>query len=372
MTLAFLSIASEFVSSLALALIIAVTVSPLMHALSRRGVPDWLSYTITLVLLAELVLILAGMTAAGVMRLAGSMPQYTAQLEQTEEAAVAMLEDRGILPDDITRLMGMVDPARIAEAAVDVALGLMRGVSSIVLLLLTSAFLLVEGFGFPKKAARQIELGNDRVESWLRFATRLREYMYLTMRLGALAAVLDTILLLAIGVEFALLWGVLSFILSFIPTLGFWLALVPPALLALLQFGWPQALAVVIGYGVINTLVDNVLRPRIMGRGLDLAPSVVFLAVLFWGLVLGPLGAILAVPMTMAVKELLLWPDENTRWIADLMAAGPVPTPKEEEGEAAHQAGAAAEQSEPERADDSRVSPGEEERAAASDEEDVG
>jgi predicted PurR-regulated permease PerM len=97
--------------------------------------------------------------------------------------------------------------------------------------------------------------------------------------------------------------------------------MIPPALLALLEFGWPAALLVVIAYVLINSAMDDVIKPRIMGEGLDLAPIIVFISVIFWGLILGPLGGILAVPATLAFKQLILEADPQSVWIADMMSA---------------------------------------------------
>jgi AI-2 transport protein TqsA len=116
--------------------------------------------------------------------------------------------------------------------------------------------------------------------------------------LGGVAAVLDTLLLLALGVPAALLWGVLSFLLSFIPNVGFILALIPPTILGLLTGGPLTALAVLVGYVVINIAIDYVIQPRFIGASVDLSPVVITVCLLFWGVVLGPSGALLAVPMT--------------------------------------------------------------------------
>ena len=116
--------------------------------------------------------------------------------------------------------------------------------------------------------------------------------------LGGVAAALDTLLLVALGVPAALLWGVLSFLLSFIPNIGFILALIPPTILGLLTGGPLTALAVLVGYVVINTAIDYVIQPRFIGASVDLSPVVITVCLLFWGVVLGPSGALLAVPMT--------------------------------------------------------------------------
>jgi predicted PurR-regulated permease PerM len=139
--------------------------------------------------------------------------------------------------------------------------------------------------------------------------------------MGMLVGLVNTIVLALIGVDFAILWDVLSWLLSYIPFIGFFLAMIPPALLALLEFGWPAALLVVGAYVLINSAMDDVIKPRIMGEGLDLTPVVVFLSVIFWGLILGPLGGILAVPATLAIKQLLLEADPQYSWIPDMMSA---------------------------------------------------
>ncbi len=320
-TLVFMHVAADFINSIALAMIIAVSASPLLNALRRRGLHDVVAYALTISALVCVVLFFLGVTAAGIYQLADSVPQYQLQLRAAEASALSWLANQGIDAAQIGALYDLVDPVQLVQLATGVALGLIGTVSSVVLLLLTAAFLLVETFDFPVKVERQIQLGNHRIGQWISFGERLREYVMLTARLGALAGIMNTLLLLFIGVDFALLWGILSFVLSFIPTLGYWIALIPPTTLAWLQLGWPQALAVFVGYAIVNTTVDNFLRPRLMGRGLGLAPSVVFLAVLLWTLVLGPLGAILAVPLTMAIKELVLGTDDKYYWVADLMSS---------------------------------------------------
>jgi predicted PurR-regulated permease PerM len=128
------------------------------------------------------------------------------------------------------------------------------------------------------------------------------------------------VLLLILGVDFPLLWGVLTFLLSFIPTVGIWLAMIPPALLALLEFGLAKALPVVACFLLIDAVIENVIKPKFLGESLGIAPVVIILSLIFWAAVLGPVGAFLAVPLTMAVKQLVLEGDEEARWLAELMS----------------------------------------------------
>jgi len=149
-----------------------------------------------------------------------------------------------------------------------------------------------------------------------RFTTSIGTFMVIKAWLGLLAATGDVILLTVLGVNYALLWGVLSFLLSFIPSLGYILALIPPVLVALIQHGPTTALIVFFGYWLINGVIDSVIGPHYLGQGLDLSTVVTIIAAFFWGWVLGPIGAFLGLPITIAVKMLILEHFPDTRWVA--------------------------------------------------------
>ncbi len=157
--------------------------------------------------------------------------------------------------------------------------------------------------------------------------------MAINAGVGLLAAVINVILLAIIGIDFALLWGVLSFFMSFIPSVGFFISVIPPAIMALLQFGVTEMLIVIVLYIVINFIVDSVIKPRFIEEGLNISVTVTFLSLILWGWVLGPIGAILAVPMAMIVQS-ILDSREETRWMAYMMGNGSEPfKPEEEQGQ---------------------------------------
>lgn len=148
----------------------------------------------------------------------------------------------------------------------------------------------------------------------------IRCYIGITTIVGLVTGVLDTVLFSIIGVEFAILWGILAFLFSFIPTIGFWIAAIPPVILAYLQFGFPIALLVFLGIIIINGFAENIVKPRYMGIGLDLSFFTVFFSVIVWSAILGSMGAILAIPLTLAFKVLVLEGDEGGRWYYDLIS----------------------------------------------------
>jgi predicted PurR-regulated permease PerM len=179
--------------------------------------------------------------------------------------------------------------------------------------------MLVEASGFPAKLRAAIgEVHPSELPDFNRFAASLQHYLviktWMSLATGAGAALWVAVL----GVDFAVLWGLLAFLLNYVPNIGSVLAAVPPVLLALLQHSVQRALLVAVGYVVLNIVFGSVLETRLMGRGVGLSTLVVFLSLVFWGWVLGPVGLLLSIPLTMAAK-ILLETDDDTRWAAILL-----------------------------------------------------
>jgi predicted PurR-regulated permease PerM len=188
-------------------------------------------------------------------------------------------------------------------------------------MLMVLIFFLLATPGLSTKLRLGSAANNPNLTRFRGLARDLREYVSITTWINLLVGVVNTVFLLLLGVDYALLWGLLSFLMGYIPNVGFWIALIPPFLLALLEFGAARALLVLVGYVVINGGVQNFLQPRMMGAGLNLSPFIVVLSLFFWGWVLGPMGALLAVPLTMIVKEVFLEAYDDTRGLAELMSA---------------------------------------------------
>ncbi|MEM7349059.1 MAG: AI-2E family transporter, partial [Chloroflexota bacterium] len=151
-----------------------------------------------------------------------------------------------------------------------------------------------------------------------RFTQAIRNYLVLKTWISLGTGLCVTIWLMILGIDFPILWGLLAFLLNYISNIGSVIAALPVVLLGAVQSGLVGALLVAFGYIVINTIIGNLIEPRLMGRGLQLSPLVIFLSLLFWGWVLGTVGALLSVPLTMAVK-IALESSEDTRWLASLL-----------------------------------------------------
>ena len=327
LTLSFMNQAANIINPLMLGVIIVLSASPLLHWLQRKKVPDWLAYVITLLIIVVVFGILVLMLVVAVDRLAQSIPVYQAELDLAIDSlekklgdVELFLADVGISGVELSDEASLIDPSAALDWLLRVFGSLASVFSNVIVVSLVVIFLLIDAFSIPQKVAAEMRTGHDYVLRIFNFGGEIREYVYITTIVGLVTGIFDTILFLAMGVDFAVLWGILAFLLSYVPTIGFWLAAIPPTLLALLESGPGAALVVFLGIVIINGFAENVIKPRSMGTGLNLSPFVVVFSVIFWSAVLGPFGAILSIPMTLIIKELVLEADEQNTWMARFLS----------------------------------------------------
>lgn len=246
------------------------------------------------------------------------LPEYQPRVAAIQESIRIALAD---LPLDTTRLFSSetLQPGAIVGWALRAIRRLTETAGNLAILVLLMAFMMIEAVRYPEKLRDALASSHAAVDRANRFGASMRSYVVINAIFGLIAAVANTALLLALDVDFAILWGVVSFLLSFVPNVGFLMALVPPATLALVQYGPVRAVIVVVGYFVINFIVDNIVKPRFVGESLDLTPITVVVSLVFWGWLLGPVGALVAVPLSIAVK-FLLESFEESRWLAHIMS----------------------------------------------------
>jgi len=333
-----------------LALIIVIAVSPVQSWLLRRGPPSWPSWLTTLVLVTfvvGLLLLFALVIVVSIAQLAALLPQYADQSSELMKSLSGSLQQFGVKPGQLQQAVSSIDPAKLVALIGTVLAGLSRLLSSLVFLLCLLLFLSVEAGGMEQRLAA---VAGDRpnLERALRsFAKGTRTYLVVTAVFGLIVGVLDGAALAIIGVPLPVLWGVLSFLTNFIPNIGFIIGLVPPALLALLDGGVSEMLVVIAVYCVLNLVIQSLIQPRFVGDSVGLAMTATFLALICWTWLLGPLGALLAIPLTLLAKALLVDVDPTARWAIALAGslerkpAGPAAAPSAEEGAPAPEGAAA-------------------------------
>lgn len=335
--LLFIREGAELFSSLFLAWIIVLVATPLLHWLVGKGVPVWLSFVLTLVAILAAFAAFSLILVVAVDRFIEAIPQYAGEIESTIADIQETLSAQGFIRPESDSIFTFINPEQLLSALGSFISGLFGTLSNLLLLGLLIIFLLLEAFNAPEKLADEINEGNTYLQRYFHLSESLRKYIIITTIVGLTTGILDTIWFILLGVSFPVLWGILAFLMSYIPTLGFWLAAIPPSLLALLESGPLTAALVFLGIVLINGFAENVVKPKYMGEGLNLSPFMVIFSVIFWAAVLGPLGAILGLPMTLMFKELVLEADDQNRWMARLMSSKESKAEPEEDAEEAAQ-----------------------------------
>ncbi|MFZ1288800.1 MAG: AI-2E family transporter [Melioribacteraceae bacterium] len=215
-------------------------------------------------------------------------------------------------------ILEYINPEAVMKLTASLLSGLGSVLSDIVLIILTVTFILLEVTSFPIKLRSLLGQPEQKFPQFTKFIDDLKRYMIIKTLISLVTGILITVWLYILGVDYAILWGFLAFLLNFIPNIGSMVAAFPTLILSMFQLGIGNAILVAAGYMVINFTIGNILEPRLMGRKLGLSTLVVFLSLIFWGGLLGIVGAILSIPLTMTVK-FAFENNENTRWIAVLL-----------------------------------------------------
>ena len=311
--------ASALIVPFLLAVVLVVICLPIFVWLKNKGVPELLSLLLIVAILIgvwSLVVVLFGTTLADFTR---NVPSYQKRLGDLVGEAWTYLKDHGVVIDK-SMLEGIFDPARVMKVLAGVLNGLGGILTSAFVIFLMFSFLLLEAAGIPQKI-ELIRAGRPgALDSYHAIISGINRYLAIKSVTSFVTGALIFIFLKFQGVDFAILWGMIAFLLNFIPNIGSLLAAIPPVLLALIQFGVGQAMVTAAAFLAVNTVIGSILEPRVMGQGVGLSTLVVFLSLIFWGWVLGPVGMLLSVPLTMAIK-IALAENDSTRWIAIMLAS---------------------------------------------------
>jgi AI-2 transport protein TqsA len=313
---------------------LSVLAVPPINWLQAKRVPDWLAVTIVFVGVIGSFVLVSMLIGNSIASFSNNLPEYEKRLVELTAGSLAWLEAQGI-EVSTEALIAQIDAGQAADLAGSMVAAIGSLLSNTVFVLLTTAFILAEAAGLPRKL--QAALGDRGDVERFRGITRdIQEYLSIKTNISLVTGLLAGVLCWAIGIDYAVLWGVIAFLLHYIPNFGSLIASIPPLLLGFVQFGWEGMLAVMVGYIVINTIMGNIIEPRVTGKRLGLSSLVVFLSLVFWGWVWGPLGMFLSVPLTMLVK-ILLENSDDLRWVAVLLGSG---AEMEERMEAQSEAGA--------------------------------
>ncbi len=309
--------ATDIIVPFLLATVLAMICAPMVLWLKRLKFPTIIAVFVPIIGLLLGLILVGTLVGASLASFSANLPQYQMRLESQTRFLVDFLAGWGI---DVSRatLENLYDPAATMRRAGDLLTDLGNLFSRSFLILLTVVFILFEAAGIPRKMRAALDAPEATMAHWQRVVDSVHSYLLTKTWISLLTGAIVAVFLQLMGVDYPLLWGLVAFVLNFIPNIGSLIASIPAILLALVQFGVLQALIVATGYFVINTAIGAGLEPRVMGRRLGLSPLVVFVSLLFWGWVLGPVGMLLSVVLTMVLK-IGLEANPNTRKFAVLL-----------------------------------------------------
>jgi|ERR1041384_2457669 predicted PurR-regulated permease PerM len=285
--------------------------------LKEKGFPGALAVLIVVAAMVVALLLIGVVVGTSVSGFSDSLPLYQSRIREHLLTIKTMLAGLGITVTD-KALLQYANPGTIMTLTTSLVSGLGSVVSNVVLILLTVTFILIEASSFPAKLRAILADPQRTFAQYSRFVEDIKSYTIIKTLISLAAGVLVGIWLYILGVDFPILWGFLAFLLHYVPNVGFLFAAVPAVLYALVQLGVGAAALTASGYVVISFILGNIVEPRFMGRRLGLSTLVVFLSLVFWGSVLGPVGLILCVPLTMTLK-FACESSESTHWLYVLL-----------------------------------------------------
>jgi len=304
-----------------LSVFIAIICTPPLFWLKRKGIPRM---TAIFLILAGIVVISALLTmfvGVSVNDFSENLPVYRERLLEKTRGVVAWLGRRGVrLSEDTIRKN--FDPGFAMQLAGRILTSLSSILSNTFFILLTVIFILLEASGIPMKMRAAFSDPEKSLSGLHEFTRSVNRYLVLKTIFSIINGLAIWIWLAILGVDYAFVWGLLSFFLNFVPNIGAIISAVPPVLIALVQLGTVHAMLAAAGFIAVNGVVGSMFETKYMGRDLGLSTLVVFLSLVFWGWILGPVGMLLSVPLTIILR-IALDANEDTRWIAVMLGPDP-------------------------------------------------
>ncbi len=311
--------ASEVLAPLLLSLFIAMICWPLVDWLHRHRVPAWIAIALVVLGLMVTMTLIGVFVGRSIDSFIDKVPYYQSRLQDSIDLLLQWLAALGVEVSR-TEFGAAVDAGRLMQFAGTLVTTLTGAFANTALILFYVTFMFLEAFILPAKLQAAFS-DSVRAFRFERFFANLRRYLRLKTLISLATGVAVALWLVILGVDYPILWGSVAFVLNFIPNIGSFMAAIPAVLLALVQLGPASAFYTALGYLVINTVIGGIIDPRVVGSGLGLSTLVVFLSLIFWGWILGPVGMFLSVPI-MVIFKLIFEDHPRTRWIAVLLGDG--------------------------------------------------
>lgn len=298
---------------------LSILTVPLVRALQRKGLPSVLAVAVVVIVSATLLFGLSALVAQTVRTFTTEIGGYEGRLNALLRSAVGWLQGYGV-PIEVSDVAGWVSPGTLMGVVGQAVNAVLAVFGQLVIVVVTLTFILFEASEVEEKLRVAFRTDTRPAGPFVDAGPRVQRYLVIKTAISLLTGVAAGLLCRVIGVDFWVMWGLIAFLLNYIPSVGSIVASIPPVMLAVAQFGVGPAALLGVGYISINVCLGNLLEPRLLGQSLGLSPLVIFLSLVFWGWLWGPAGMLLCVPMTVIAK-LVLESHESTKWLAVLLGS---------------------------------------------------
>ena len=313
----------EVLAPLLLAAVLVIIVHPLRHPLERRGWPRAAATTVVIVVVYLILLALIAMLVFAGIQFAGLVQDYLSELQDGIGSITSWLASLGLDQEAVNSARDALQPSQLLGVATSIS-GAAVGVASTLFVVVTYViFISVDAARYDDADNLFAATQGNVLGRATAVNIGVRRYFVVSASFGAVVAIIDGLALWALGVPAPAVWAILAFVTNFIPNIGFVIGVVPPALLALVVGGWPLALAVLAVYSAVNVVLQVLVQPKFVSDAVNITLTLSFVSVIFWTFIIGPLGAILAVPLTLLTRAVLLSGGPESAWYAWLSGEDP-------------------------------------------------
>lgn len=313
--LAGMSFGRELIGPLALAAVIVIICHPIRRPLERWGWPRWLATTTVIAVAYAVLIAMALLLAFAGVEFTQLVITHAHDLRVTADEVVDLLVSLGLDSQASDAMAAVLTPSTILRYATSFGSSMLVVLTALFFIFAYVIFMAADAARYGRAEQRFGASARPAMMRFAEFNSGVRRYYVVNAAFGLVVAVIDGLALWAMGVPAPIVWAILAFVTNFVPNIGFVLGLVPPALLALVVGGWPLMLGVIAVYCVANVVLQVLIQPKFVSDAVNLSLTLSFFSVLFWTFIIGPLGAILSIPLTLLVRALVLQGDPGTRWL---------------------------------------------------------
>jgi predicted PurR-regulated permease PerM len=313
------SLAQSVVVLFLVSFFLALLGTPPLLWLKKKHIPSGFAVLIVMAGMVIILILISAQIGSSFSSFLDNLPLLQSRIREQVLELSAYFRSKGFSGTQ-KLLLDYINPEILLKLTATLLTGLSSVLSDLILVLLTVTFILLEVSSFPKKLRLVLGDPERKFPKFIKFANDMKHYMIFKTIISLATGILIAVWLYILGVDYPILWGFLAFLLNYIPNIGSFIAAIPAVILATVQFGFGSAILSAAGYIAVNFILGNLIEPRLMGRKLRLSTLVVFVSLIFWGGLLGLVGAILSIPLTMTLK-FAFESNERTRWIAVLLGS---------------------------------------------------